>query len=112
MPSDEARRVNGTLELRFRDAEEFEYRLVLQNAGSAPYTTLAIHRMGASTPLANLATDVELQGSYVQMRGTGAARVMLNGATLLEALRRSPGDFEVRLTGSTGGTPLLRGVIQ
>lgn len=97
--------VAATLDLTFRDAERFEYRLVVWNAATT-YTTIALVGAGDPAVEMDLAIGLEVRGAYAQVRGTGVVSTLPDNATLLERLRANPGRFSVRLLAATGSVGL------
>lgn len=102
--------VAATLDLTFRDAERFEYRLVVWNAATT-YTTISLREAGRPGASVELATGLEVRGAYAQVRGTGVLDERADGATLLERLRGATSTFAVVISG-VGGAAALQGSLE
>ncbi len=98
----------GSLELDFRDSRRFEYRLIVRNASTTTFSSLVLVVSPGREVV--LASELELRGSYVQVRGTGSLAGDEPGVGVLESLRRAGGRFEVRLL-PDAGSGSLRGVL-
>lgn len=96
----------GRITITFRDAEHYEYDMVVRDAGAATYIAAWIVPVGRTEPLAVLVSDVSLQGEFAQLRGTGVTAAAVAGPSLLERLRIRPADYEIRVPSMKGHEPL------
>jgi hypothetical protein len=100
---------SATLEIFFRDAERFEYRLVVKNATIADATLALVDREDGGARIV-LATDLAVRGAYVQVRGTGTLAGQPAAVSLVERLRM-PRRFRAILS-TADLSPILAGQVR
>ena len=109
-PDSTVKAPSGRMTITFRDAEHFEYDIVVRDAGEVTYVAAWVVPIGRSEPVAVVVSDVSLGGNYAQLRGTGVTGATMAGPNLLERLRIRPGDYEVWVPSLSGGG-VLAGVL-
>lgn len=110
---DDATFASGRIRLEVQRDGSVEYRLSVYNPGLETITAAHVLRAqgsDAGTPVVTLFSSATMRDRYLDVRGT-ALVLELDGAALLEEMRRSPSSFfvNVRSTARPGGT--LRGTM-
>jgi hypothetical protein len=110
---DDASFASGRLRLEVQRDGSVEYRMSVYNPGLETITAAHVLRAqgnDAGTPVVTLFSSATMRDRYLDVRGT-ALVLELDGAALLEEMRRSPSSFfvNVRSTARPGGT--LRGTM-